>query len=40
MLGELYNDSGELEELEREVEITSKELGPPIIMSEFEKALN
>jgi hypothetical protein len=26
--------------LEREVQITSEELGPPITKSEFEKALN
>ena len=39
-VGELYNDSEELEEVEREVEITSEELGPPITKSEFERALN
>jgi len=34
---ELYNDSEELEELEREEEITSEELGPSITKAEFEK---
>ena len=37
---ELYNDSEELEELEREEEITPEELGPAITKAEFEKALN
>ena len=39
-VGELYNDTEELEELDREVEITPEKLGPPITKSEFEKALN
>jgi len=39
-VGELYNYSEELEEVEWEVEITSEELGPPITKSEFERALN
>jgi hypothetical protein len=37
---ELYNDSEELEELERGEEITPEELGPTITKSGFEKALN
>jgi hypothetical protein len=37
---ELYNDSEETEELEREAEITPEELGPTITKAEFEKALN
>jgi len=37
---ELYNDSEELEELEREKEMTPEELGPTITKEEFEKALN
>jgi len=36
----LYNDSEELEKLEREEEITPKELGPTVTKAEFEKALN
>jgi hypothetical protein len=36
----LHNDSEQLEELEREEEITLEELGPPITKSKFEKALN
>jgi hypothetical protein len=37
---ELYNDSEEPEELEREEEITPEELGKPITKSKFKKALN
>ena len=37
---ELYNDSEELEELEREEETTPEELGPTITKAEFKKALN
>ena len=37
---ELYNDSEEIEELERGEEITPEQLGPTITKSEFEKALN
>jgi hypothetical protein len=39
-IGELYSDLEELEELEREEEITPEELGPPVTKPEFEKALN
>ena len=34
---ELYDDPDELEELEREEEITPEELGPTITNAEFEK---
>ena len=34
---ELFNDLEELEELEREEEITPKELGPTITKAEFER---
>jgi hypothetical protein len=37
---ELYNDSEEPEELEREEQITPEELSPTITKAEFEKALN
>jgi len=37
---ELHYGSEELEELEKEEEITPEELGPTITKAEFEKALN
>ena len=36
---ELYDGADELEELEREEEITAEELDPTITKAEFEKAL-